>query len=193
MPKFYDQAYFDHWYRDPQYAVRSERALWQRVQVDLAVAEYFLGRSVQSVLDVGCGEGAWRAPLLALRPELKYRGVDASSYAVARFGVERGLQLGRFAELAQLDLDAPVDLLICADVMHYLDEAELLAGLQAFSSLCHGVALLDVMHADEHFIGDHAEFVARSEATYRRLFADAGWHHAAPRCYLAASKPSSAE
>src|SRR3954465_1619035 len=82
MPKTYDHAYFDKWYRHPRHAVGSRSELKRKVAMVVAVAEYYLGRPVQTVLDVGCGEAVWRAPLLALRPGINYRGLDASEYAV---------------------------------------------------------------------------------------------------------------
>ena len=68
MPKVYDRAYFEKWYRHPRHAVGSKQELARKVALAVAVAEYYLGRPVDSVLDVGCGEAPWRAPLLALRP-----------------------------------------------------------------------------------------------------------------------------
>jgi hypothetical protein len=38
------------------------------------------------VLDIGCGEGIWRAPLRSLRPGIEYLGLDSSEYAIARYG-----------------------------------------------------------------------------------------------------------
>ena len=78
MPKVYDHAYFEKWYRHPRHAVGSRNELKRKVALTVAVAEYYLGRPVESVLDVGCGEAPWRAPLRLLRPRVDYRGLDAS-------------------------------------------------------------------------------------------------------------------
>ena len=123
--KVYDRRYFDRWYRTPRQRTGLRSLLERKVALALAVAEYHLGHPVRSVLDVGCGEGAWRAPLLKARPKLHYLGVDASEYAVARHGMRRNLKLARFGQLAELRFGAPVDLLVCADVLHYLDAAEI--------------------------------------------------------------------
>jgi len=66
MSKHYDQIYFDRWYRTPRQRVGLRSLLERKVALAVAVAEYHLDHRVQSVLDVGCGEGAWRAPLLKL-------------------------------------------------------------------------------------------------------------------------------
>ena len=78
MTKAYDRRYFDTWYR--QRDLGGKAALARKVAMAVAVAEYHLGRPIRSVLDVGCGEGAWRAPLLKLRPKLAYLGFDASEH-----------------------------------------------------------------------------------------------------------------
>src|SRR5687768_10367650 len=77
MSKQYDQAYFERWYRDPakkDHAVGSTARLARKVALAVATAEYHLERPIRTVLDIGCGEGAWRAPLLKLRPKASYLG-----------------------------------------------------------------------------------------------------------------------
>ena len=173
-PKQYDRAYFDHWYRAPQRRAARRQATQRKARLALAAAEYYLGRPVQRVLDVGCGEGDWREPLLALRPGLSYLGLDASEYAVQRFGKARNLRLARFAQLAQLRFDASVDLLVCADVLHYLSDAELRRGLSGFAELCHGVCFVEAYTAEDAISGDLEGFVPRRASWYRRRFSGAG-------------------
>lgn len=48
---------------------------------------------------IGCGEGAWRAPLLAAQPGLRYVGFDPSTYAVERYGRTRSIRLDGLAYL----------------------------------------------------------------------------------------------
>ncbi len=184
MSKHYDQIYFDRWYRTPRQRVGLRSLLERKVALAVAVAEYHLGHRVQSVLDVGCGEGAWRAPLLRLRPNLHYLGVDASEYAVARFGARRNLKLIRFGQLAEVRFGRPVDLLICSDVLHYLKSAELHRGLSGFSELCDGVAFIEVFARGDEFVGDTLEFAARPAAFYRQALAEAGFTACGSHCYL---------
>lgn len=170
----YDRAYFDRWYRSPERRVPRRQATARKARLALAAAEYYLGRPVQAVLDVGCGEGDWREPLLAQRPKLRYLGLDASDYAVERFGLSRNLRLARFGQLAELRFDAPADLLVCADVLHYLGDAELKRGLSGFAELCHGVCFLETFCAEDPVAGDLDGFQRRSARWYRRRFAAAG-------------------
>lgn len=187
MRKSYDQAYFQHWYRDGERGVGRGALLRQKVALAVAVAEYYLQRPIRSVLDVGCGEGVWRAPLLALRPNLDYLGIDASEYAVARYGRTRNLRLVRFGQLDELRFGAPVDLLVCSDVLHYLEARELRRGLQGFAELCDGVGFFETFCRGDDIVGDRLSFHPRSADFYRRAFADAGFTACGSHCYLSRS------
>ena len=184
MTKTYDEAYFEKWYRDPRHRVKSSLVLERKVKMVVSVAEYYLGRPLRTVLDVGCGEAAWRAPLLALRPKLDYLGVDSSEYAVVRHGARRNIRLCGFGQLREQRFGAPVDLLVCSDVMHYVPTAELLKGLAGFAALCDGVGFFEVFCKGDDFVGDKVGFVARTAAWYRRAFANAGFTHCGSHCYL---------
>jgi SAM-dependent methyltransferase len=185
MPKLYDRRYFDHWYRHPAQRVSAGRVLERKARLALSTAEYYLGRPLRSVLDVGCGEGAWRAPLLKLRPGLAYHGLDSSEYAVARFGRRRNLSLVAFAQLEHLRFGPPVDLLVCSDVMHYVPTRELRRGLSGFGELCGGLAFLEVFAREDDPDGDREGFIGRRAAWYRKAFAEAGFGGVGSHCWLA--------
>lgn len=59
--KFYDRAYYEKWYHDPARRVITQAAVARKVRLVTGIAEALLERPLRSVLDVGCGEGAWRA------------------------------------------------------------------------------------------------------------------------------------
>ncbi|AUZ55482.1 methyltransferase [Stenotrophomonas acidaminiphila] len=180
--KHYDAAYFQHWYRRGD--IGGPARLARKVHLAVATAEYYLERPIRSVLDIGCGEGAWRAPLLKLRPKLQYMGFDGSEYAVQRYGRTRNLHLARFGDFQWLRPCAPVDLLVCADVMHYVPSRELRQGLPGLAELCGGVAFLETFTADDEFHGDHQGFQARPARWYRRQLAQAGFRAAGSHCWL---------
>lgn len=182
MPKSYDQAYFARWYRSGGRG--SPAMLRRKVTLAVAAAEYYLERPIRSVLDIGCGEAVWRAPLLKLRPGLRYQGVDASEYAVRRFGRARHIALARFGQLAELRFGAPADLLVCSDVLHYVPDAELRRGLAGFDELCDGVAFIELFTKDDHIVGDFEGFLPRSARWYRKRFAAAGLRACGSHVYL---------
>jgi SAM-dependent methyltransferase len=184
MSKLYDRAYFDRWYRHSKHERASSSLLKRKVHLAVSVAEYYLERPIKSVLDVGCGEAVWRAPLLKLRPKLEYRGVDSSEYAVTKFGRTRNIAFAQFSQLEQLRFGAPVDLLVCSDVMHYLSDSELKRGLKGFSELCQGVAFLELWSREDDIVGDKIGFIGRPANWYRKQFAKAGFIASGSHCYL---------
>lgn len=182
--KVYDQAYFDQWYRNPRFAVVNREVLRRRVALALCAAEYLLERPVRTVLDVGCGEGAWRAELRRLRPGVRYLGLDTSDYALQRHGTRRNLRRGSVGDFAELNLRGPYDLIVCSDVLHYVETPELRRGLREMSALLGGVAFLEFFCAEDDVEGDRAGLMPRSAAEYQRLLRAAGLYPVGLHCYV---------
>ena len=181
--KTYDRQYVVRWYRESRDAPVHARALPRRVRLALAAAEHLLERPIRSVLDVGCGEGRWRSLLLHARPHVRYLGIDSSPYVVGRYGRRRNVRLGRFGDLGRLRLRRRFDLVVCADVLHYVPPAEARSGLRAIERLLAGVAFLEVFTAEDDTVGDDEGFVPRSRSAYLRLFRAAGLIHLGLHCY----------
>jgi len=179
--KRYDRDYFDKWYR--RVRVHSTGEMQRKVAMAVTLCEYFLRRRIRTVLDVGCGEGAWFPHLRALRPRVSYLGLDPSDYAVERFGAARNVRKGSFADL---NVDRRYDLVICSDVLHYLNEREIRRGLPALVRATGGMAYIEVLTSEEDIIGDLEELIRRPAAWYRRTFTDNGLTNCGPYCWLAA-------
>ena len=184
MRKVYDRGYFEKWYRDPKHAVGSRAALERKAALAVAAAEYYLGREVRNVLDVGCGEGAWRKPLRELRPQIEYLGLDSSEYVVARFGRTRNIRLAAFGQLGQLRFDGEFDLIVCSDVLHYVPTSELRVGLRGVAEMLSGVAFLELFTSSDEPEGDRHGFLHRSADWYLSTFAEAGLIACGSHCYL---------
>jgi len=182
--KRYDRAYFDHWYRGRN-RVSTKDDVRRKVSLAVAECEYFLHRKLRSVLDAGCGEGAWQPHIKALRPSAKYLGLDPSDYAVERFGAKRNIRKASFAELASARLRGPYDLVICSDAMHYINDDDLRAGLPELVRVSGGVLFLEVLTAEDDIIGDLNGMIRRPAAWYRKLFEKAGLTEAGPYTWLA--------
>lgn len=183
-PKTYDRQYFEQWYHDPDRRVITPAAVARKARLTLAVAEALLERPVKRVLDVGCGEGAWREHLRRERPGLEYTGVESSEYAVERFGRTRDIRAGSFGTLGTLELEDPYDLIVVCDVLQYVPDAELGPGLQAVSELLGGVAFLEAYCAEDDIEGDREGWHLRSAAQYRAAFGAAGLTGVGMHCYV---------
>ena len=185
MTKQYDRAYFDRWYRRRDTRVNSHGEVRRKVTLAVACAEYFLRRPIRTVLDVGCGEGAWLPHLRALRPRVEYAGIDSSDYVVERFGRTRNIHKGTFAELPSLGLGV-VDLVICSDVLHYVPDADIRRGVGALVEATDGLAFIEVLTREDDVVGDLDAFIRRPAAWYRKLFTAAGLTPVAPYSWLGA-------
>ncbi|MGH9457360.1 MAG: class I SAM-dependent DNA methyltransferase [Thermoanaerobaculia bacterium] len=183
MAKQYDRDYFDRWYRDPRSRVTESAELRRRAAAAVAAAEIVLGRELESVLDVGCGEGRWLVPLRAMRPDVDYVGLDPSDYAVERYGRTRHIRKGSFGDLDALRGKA-FDLVVCADVLHYLEPREIDRGLEVLPSLVAGVALLDVTTREDAPEGDLDGWISRPARWYADRFREAGLVPCGLMCWM---------
>jgi SAM-dependent methyltransferase len=182
--KSYDREYFERWYRNSRYTVVHREVVARRVGLAVAAAEYLLERPIRTVLDVGCGEAPWRALLRAMRPGVSYTGVDFSEYAVRRFGLRRNIRLGRVGDLGRLGLKGRFDLIVCSDVLHYVDTEEAGRGLVAMARLLGGVAFLELFTREDDTEGDMEGFQPRAATVYRELFRRAGLVPVGLHCYV---------
>ena len=183
-PKSYDRAYFDHWYRSPAHRVQTVEGLGRKVRMAFGIAEYLLGRPVQNVLDIGCGEGAWFPIVRKLRPGARYIGLDPSPYVLRRFGRRRNIRYGSLADLSAVRLVRRVDLVVCSDVLQYIETAEIERGLSAIRRIVGGVAYVEAFATEDAMEGDDDGWRDRSAATYRRMFRRAGLVQCGPYCYV---------
>jgi SAM-dependent methyltransferase len=181
--KSYDRAYFERWYRHPTDRVSTRESLDRKARMALAVTEFLIGRRVRSILDVGCGEAPWYPVVRRLRPEASYTGIDSSDYVLQRFGAARNIRRGTFGDLAKMNLRRRADLVVCADVLQYLDAPELVRGLRAIRQLLGGVAYIEAFTTEDQMEGDRAGWHERTASQYRRFFRDAGLTQCGPHCY----------
>ncbi|HEX7808681.1 MAG TPA: class I SAM-dependent methyltransferase [Thermoanaerobaculia bacterium] len=184
--KIYDRAYFDRWYRDQETRVNEPEEIRRKVTMAVSTAEYFLHREIRTVLDIGCGEGAWRSHLKALRNRVSYLGYDSSDYVVERFGKTRNIRKASFGDLPKLRL-GDYDLVVCADVMHYVPDDELRRGIRAIAKATDGMAYLEVLTKEDEIVGDLNAFFRRPAAVYRKMFAAEGLTFVGPYSWLGPS------
>lgn len=127
----FDRDYYKLYYYDPRTAVTSRREMRTRARLIAAFTEH-AGQSVRRILDAGCGTGLLRAPLKRLLPRARYTGIEASGYLCERYGWIHGrIESHRPA--------SPYDLVVCYDVLQYLDSRTATRALANLGRLCRGV------------------------------------------------------
>ena len=127
----FGRDYYQRYYFDPRTAVASRAEMRARARLIAALAQH-AGLPVRRILEAGCGTGMLRAPLRRLLPRARYVGLETSAYLCRRYGWEHG-RIESYRARAQFDL------VICYDVLQYLDAGAARRALANFGRLCRGV------------------------------------------------------
>jgi SAM-dependent methyltransferase len=138
MSERFDRDYYQRFYFDPKTAVVSRAEMNARARLISAYAEH-IGLPVRRMLDAGCGIGLLRAPLQRAFPRAVYTGLEYSAYLCERYGWTRG-------SLADWRAD-PFDLVICYDVLQYLDDRTAARAIANLGRLTRGVLYLSALTA----------------------------------------------
>ena len=127
----FDREYYKRFYYNARTAVTTRAEVKHRARMIAAHAEY-IGLPVRRILDAGCGTGMLRAPLRRALPRAEYTGMETSEYLCERYGWDHGLiQSYRAAK--------PFDLVVCYDVVQYLDAPTARQALNNLARLCRGM------------------------------------------------------
>jgi 2-polyprenyl-3-methyl-5-hydroxy-6-metoxy-1,4-benzoquinol methylase len=161
----FDRAYYQRFYLDPRTTVTPEREAVARARLIAATAKY-LNLPVRRVLDVGCGLGSLKKPLLTELAGASYTGVEASDWLCRRYGWKRGRVedyrgRGRF------------DLVVCYDVFQYLGERAARRAVRNLERLCRGLLYFGALTQedwDENCVQAQTDgdSILRPDAWYRR-------------------------
>jgi len=127
----FDRAYYQRYYYDPRTAVATRREMHARARL-IAALTVQAGLPVRRILDAGCGTGLMRGALRRLLPRARYTGLEMSPYLCRRYGWARG-------RIEDYRARSPFDLVICYDVLQYLDRAAARRALANLGRLCRGV------------------------------------------------------
>jgi SAM-dependent methyltransferase len=137
----FDRDYYRRYYFDPRTAVISRAEMRARARFIAAYALH-VGLPVRRILDAGCGTGAMRTTLLRRLRRSTYVGLETSDYLCERYGWERGL-------VETYRATAAFDLVVCYDVLQYLDEKAARAALSNLGSLCRGILYVTVLTRED--------------------------------------------
>ncbi len=127
----FTKAYYDRHYKNPKTRVRSANEFNRLGHFVCAYVKH-LGVPVRRVLDLGCGLGGWHTIIEGHYPAAKYTGVEVSEYLCGRYGWHQG-------SIVDYTARTPFDLVICQDVIQYLNDDEATRAMQNLAKLCRGV------------------------------------------------------
>jgi SAM-dependent methyltransferase len=127
----FDREYYRRFYLDPRTAVVTSAEMRCRARLIAALVAH-AGLPVRRILEAGAGTGMLRRELKRLLPRARYVALETSDYLCQRYGWERG-------RIESYRAAAPFDLLICYDVLQYLDARAAQRALANFALLTRGV------------------------------------------------------
>jgi SAM-dependent methyltransferase len=132
----FDRDYYRRFYLDPRTAVISRAEMRERAGLIAAYARH-IGLPVRSILDAGCGIGLLRAPLQRAFPRAAWTGLEYSQYLCKRYGWTQGSLATFRAE--------PFDLVVCYDVLQYLDDRTAARAIASLGRLTRGLLYISAL------------------------------------------------
>ena len=171
----FDAAYYERFYADPLTCSVTDDEVERQIAFVSAYLKH-IALPVRRILDLGCGLGMMQAPLMRAFPDARYQGVEYSEYLCAELGWQRG-------SVVNYRSRTPFDLIVCHDVIQYLDDGDADRAIRNLAALCRGALYLGVLTTEDwHENCDPTrtddQVVLRSAAWYRerlcRHFISAG-------------------
>ena len=139
--KDFDREFFRRFYEESATSVISEDDVFRRATFVLAYLAH-LRVHVHSVLDAGCGTGLWKHALHDIDESIEYTGIDPSEYMCRTHGWTQ-------STVADYRPRRKFDLVICQDVMQYMDRDEVDRSFANIARLCRGALYFDVPTSDD--------------------------------------------
>jgi SAM-dependent methyltransferase len=161
----FDARFYRRYYVDPRTRVASRA---DAVRLGRFVCAYvaYLGFTVRRVLDAGCGLGYLRAPVREFFPRARYVGIETSAYLCRRYGWTR-------ASIADYAPGEPFDLVLCHDVLQYLDQRGARRALSNLARVCRGALYFSVLTSE-----DWRRNADRARTDPAASLRPAGWYRA---------------
>jgi SAM-dependent methyltransferase len=166
----FDEAYFERFYFDENTRV-AEPSYFDRMAGFIGAYLAFLDCPIETILDAGCGAGLLHDGLRRAFPGVRIDAIDVSDYACQRFGWQ-------CASIEEYEHKAGFDLVICHDVLQYLNRRAAVRALDKLARLTHAVLFFGVLTREDwerncDRIRTDGDAHLRSSAWYRRRLSKA--------------------
>ena len=146
MRNDFNKAYYDRFYRNPRTRAVTPAAAKRQAAF---IANYlrYLEVPVKRLADIGCGLGDVLHALEAEYPKAKAQGVEISPYLCEEYGWQEGSVVDyRSAKL--------FDLVVCNDVIAYLDDKQCAKALANLASLTKSAVFLGILTKEDWALCD---------------------------------------
>jgi len=183
----FDARYFKRFYFSRRTRVAIPLDYLTRARLLAAYADLFHLR-VRRILDAGAGAGFFLRALDAAFPAARGVGIDISDYACATYGWQR-------ASVSDYVCARPFDVVVCHDVLQYLQRDAAGRALQNLTALCRGLLYFSALTREDwrdncdQSRTDGAVHL-RSARWYRTRLRPAFWHIGAGVYLARAASPA---
>jgi SAM-dependent methyltransferase len=137
----FDAAYFRQFYYSARTRVTDQTEMSRRVRVICAVLDH-AQLPVRRILDAGCGIGLMQRPFAAALPRATYQGLEHSDYLCRRYGWTPG-------SIVDFVARKPYDLVVCYDVLQYLNDAEAARALANLARLSRSAVYVSALTRED--------------------------------------------
>jgi hypothetical protein len=124
------------------------------------------GGALETVLDVGAGAGLWRDWFAKNKPRVKYRSIEHSAYACAKYGHEQ-------RDISAWRASTKFDLLVCQGVLPYIPDEGASAAIENLGAMARGFLYLEAITK-----GDWATVCDQTKTDGDVHLRDAAWYRA---------------
>jgi trans-aconitate methyltransferase len=137
----FDSAYFRKYYFSAASRVTTAAEMRGRAQLVSAILRH-ARVPVRSILDAGCGIGLLRRPFAEAMPRARYQGLEASEYLCVRYPWIKG-------SVVDFAPRFPSDLVICYDVLQYLDDRSAARAVANLAKLSHAALYISALTRED--------------------------------------------
>jgi hypothetical protein len=137
----FGSAYFRKFYLNPASRVITPDEMRVRARLIAAILAQ-AAIPVRSIIDAGCGIGLLRKPFADVLPRAGYLGLEASDYLCTRYGWTRG-------SVIDYSPKKPADLVVCYDVLQYLDDRDAARAIANLSRLTRAALYVSALTSED--------------------------------------------
>ena len=141
----FDAAYYDRFYRNPKTRATSPQEQDLQAQFIASYVRY-LAIPISHIIDIGCGLGTLLGSLQQAFPDAVCTGVEVSEYMCETYGWTQGSAVDYHSE--------PQDLVVCSDVLGYLDDTMCSKAIDNLARLTGSALYLSVLTQEDMDICD---------------------------------------